>query len=155
MKRIFLFMLILVCAGTFISCDKDHEPMLPTEEIVEQEDLTKAIVGTYIGNSLTTSAKEFSKNEVTQVEVTSVGEEKVNLTLRRHAEGVNREDVEEIAGVSVSLEDEVYTLSTIDIASGGVKFEVEGTVTGKEMKIKITYYREGNLTYSEVTGTRK
>ncbi|MBQ2441533.1 MAG: hypothetical protein II502_05000, partial [Paludibacteraceae bacterium] len=42
MKRFFLFMLILVCAGTFISCDKDHEPMLP-EEVVEQEDLTKAI----------------------------------------------------------------------------------------------------------------
>lgn len=155
MKRFFLFMLILVCAGTFISCDKDHEPMLLTEEVVEQEDLTKAIVGTYIGKSITTSEKDDLKQETTQVEVESIGKEKVNLTLKRHAEGVNREDVEEIAEVSVTLEEEEYKLSTIGITSGGVTFTVNGAVNGKDIKIKIIYDRPDNKTISEITGVHK
>ena len=99
--------------------------------------------------------KDDLKQETTQVEVESIGKEKVNLTLKRHAEGVNREDVEEIAEVSVTLEEEEYKLSTIGITSGGVTFTVNGTVNGKDIKIKIIYDRPDNKTISEITGVHK
>ena len=157
MKRFFLFMLILMSSFCLFSCHKDkNEPILEETPVpTETVSLTHAIVGTYIGNSLTTSEKENPKNEVTQVIVESVGEEKVSLTLKRVASGVNREDIEEIAEVNVSLEDEEYKLSAIDITSDGVRFEVNGTVNGKDIQLKIIYHRDGNKTISDVTGVRK